>query len=114
VKQFLVANDERATNLIFRNLHNTARVAKNSVSNQVVGLLSQPGAMFEHVAHLVRGIKGREVLETGNLDAGLVWAGLSQALIHDTPSVAELIARIVTEAESVIADRLQRLVTHSR
>lgn len=110
VKRFLVANDERATHLIFRNLHNTARVAKNSVSNQVVQLLSQPGAAFEDVAHLVRGIKGREVLETGNLDAGLVWAGLSQALIHDTPSVADLVARIVADAESTIVDRLQRLI----
>jgi NAD(P)H-dependent flavin oxidoreductase YrpB (nitropropane dioxygenase family) len=110
VKQFLVANDERATRLIFRNLHNTARVAKNSVSDIVVNLLSQPGAVFEDVAQLVRGIKGRELLETGNLDAGLVWAGIAQGLIHDSPSVAELIERIVEEAESIIVGRLHRLV----
>jgi NAD(P)H-dependent flavin oxidoreductase YrpB (nitropropane dioxygenase family) len=36
VKQQIVANDERATDLIFRTLHNTARVAKNAVSQEVV------------------------------------------------------------------------------
>ncbi|MFC4312592.1 NAD(P)H-dependent flavin oxidoreductase [Steroidobacter flavus] len=102
VKQFLVDNDERGTNLIFRKLHNTARVGKNSVSDEVVRRLSQPDATFEDVAPLVRGARGRELLETGNLDAGLVWAGQSQGLIQDVPTVAELVARIVRDARSII------------
>jgi len=110
VKQFLVQNDERSTNLIFRKLRNTARVAKNSVSDRVVEILSRPDAKFEDVADLVRGVKGREVLETGNLDAGLVWAGQSQGLIRDIPSVAELIDRIISEATELIRHRLPGLV----
>jgi NADH:quinone reductase (non-electrogenic) len=110
VKQLLVANDERGTNLIFRKLHNTARVGKNSVSDKVVELLSAPDATFQDVAHLVRGIQGRELLETGNLDAGLVWAGQVQGLIHDIPSCAELIERIMTEAEAIITGRLAKFV----
>ena len=38
VKQFLVENDERATNLIFRSLRNTGRVSKNNVSDEVVDI----------------------------------------------------------------------------
>jgi len=110
VKQLIVQNDERGTNLIFRKLHNTARVGKNSVSDKVVELLSVPDATFQDVAHLVRGIQGRELLETGNLDAGLVWAGQVQGLIHDIPTCAELISRIMTEAEEIISGRLQSLV----
>ncbi len=110
VKEFLVANDERATNLIFRKLHNTARVAKNSVSDQVVEILSKPDAKFEDVAHLVRGAKGRELLETGDLDKGLVWAGQSQGLVHDIPTVAELIERLVREATAIITRRLNPMV----
>jgi NADH:quinone reductase (non-electrogenic) len=106
VKQLLVDNDERGTNLIFRKLHNTARVGKNTVSEQVVEILSRPNAVFEDVAHLVGGAKGRELLETGRLDAGLVWAGQVQGLIHDIPTVGDLIARIVREAESIIQGRL--------
>jgi nitronate monooxygenase len=109
-KRLLVNNDERGTNLIFRKLHNTARVGKNSVSDQVVAILSAPDAKFEDVAHLVRGAQGRELLETGNLDAGLIWAGQIQGLIHDIPTCAELIGRIMREAEAVIHNRLDRYI----
>lgn len=110
VKRYLVANDERGTNLIFRKLHNTARVGKNSVSDEVVRILRDPDATFADVAPLVRGARGRELLETGNLDAGLVWASQSQGLIHDIPSVAELIERIVGDATRIIERDLRALV----
>jgi NADH:quinone reductase (non-electrogenic) len=106
VKQLLVDNDERGTNLIFRSLRNTARVGKNSVSDQVVEILRRPDAKFEDVAHLVRGAQGRVLLENGDLDAGLVWAGQVQGLIHDIPTVAELIDRIMREALDIIERRL--------
>ncbi len=106
VKKLLLENDERSTNLIFRKLHNTARVGKNPVSDQVVEILAHPDAKFEDVAHLVRGAQGRELLETGNLNAGLVWAGQVQGLIRDIPTVAELISRIVSEARDIINTRL--------
>jgi NAD(P)H-dependent flavin oxidoreductase YrpB (nitropropane dioxygenase family) len=106
VKQLLVDNDERGTNLIFRSLRNTARVGRNGISDQVVEILKRPDAKFEDVAHLVRGAQGRVLLETGDLDAGLVWAGQVQGLIHDIPTVAELIQRIVREAMDIISSRL--------
>ncbi|GFE90706.1 NAD(P)H-dependent flavin oxidoreductase [Steroidobacter agaridevorans] len=105
-KQILVENDERGTNLIFRSLKNTARVGKNSVSNQVVDILKRPDAKFEDVQHLVRGAQGRVLLETGDLDAGLYWAGQVQGLIHDIPTVAELMDRIMREALEIIERRL--------
>jgi NADH:quinone reductase (non-electrogenic) len=110
VKEFLVQNDERATNLIFRKLHNTARVAKNSVSDRVVEILSKPDAKFEDVAHLVRGAQGRELLESGDLDKGLVWAGQAQGLVHDIPTVAELIERLMREATAIINRQLAEMV----
>jgi len=110
VKQLLVDNDERGTNLIFRSLRNTARVGKNSVSDKVVELLKAQGAKFEDVSHLVRGAQGRVLLETGDLDAGLVWAGQVQGLIHDIPTVAELMERIVREATDILRSRLPRVL----
>ena len=108
VKRLLVANDERATNLIFRKFHNTGRVTRNSVSDKVVELSAREGAVFEDIAHLVRGVHGRQALETGDLDAGLIWAGQVQGLIHDIPTVADLIERIMREAREIIDDRLAR------
>ncbi|EJU09395.1 2-nitropropane dioxygenase [Sphingomonas sp. LH128] len=110
VKRFIVDNDERGTNLIFRKFHNTGRVAKNSVSDQVVEISARDGAVFEDIRPLVSGAKGRTALETGDLDAGLVWAGQVQGLIHDIPTCAELVGRIVRDAEGIIVSRLAGMV----
>jgi nitronate monooxygenase len=106
IKQFLVDNDERATNLIFRRFHNTGRVARNSVSDMVVEISARPEAVFEDIRPLVSGAKGRVALETGDLDAGLIWAGQVQGLIRDVPTCRELIDRIMREAEEIIGRRL--------
>ena len=111
IKQLLVSNDERATNLIFRTFHNTGRVAKNSVSDRVVALGGEPGAVFEDVRPLVSGAQGRTALETGDVDAGLIWAGQVQGLIHDIPTCQQLIDRIMHDAETVIRGRLTGFLT---
>jgi NAD(P)H-dependent flavin oxidoreductase YrpB (nitropropane dioxygenase family) len=106
VKEQIVANDERSTDLIFRTLHNTARVARNAVSREVVEIERKGGATIEDVAHLVAGKRGRVVYEEGDPDHGIWSAGMVQGLIHDIPSCAELVARIVSEAEAIIRQRL--------
>lgn len=109
VKAALVAADELNTNLIFRQLNNTARVVKNAVSDQVVEILAG-GGDFDSVRELVAGRRGRTVYETGDLDAGIWWAGLAQALIDDVPTCQELIDRMVAGADAVIRDRLVGLL----
>lgn len=106
VKQFLVDNGECDTQLIFRGLKNTGRVARNSVSEQVVEIGQRPDSTFEDVRPLVSGARGKLALESGEIDAGLIWAGQVQGLIRDIPTCAELIGRIMEEAEEIIAARL--------
>ncbi|MET0179400.1 MAG: nitronate monooxygenase family protein [Novosphingobium sp.] len=106
VKQKYVENDERGTYLIFRSFHNTARVGKSEVSEEVVRRLSLPDAKFEDVRELVSGVKGKEVLETGDLTRGVFWAGMVQGLINDIPTCEELVSRIVREAEEIVSGRL--------
>lgn len=106
IKQFLVDNDERSTNLIFRSLRNTGRVSKNPVSDQVVDILKDPSATFNDVAHLVKGADGRTALETGDISAGLIWAGQIQGLIHDIPTCQELLDTMVGQALEIINQRL--------
>lgn len=109
VKARLVDASELDTELIFRTLGNTSRVATNSVSREVVQILADGGA-FEDVRELVAGARGRRVFEEGDLEAGIWTTGTSQGLIHDVPRVGELIPRIVAEAESIIRDRLLAFV----
>ena len=106
VKAKYIENDERGTNVIFRKFHNTARVGKNEVSDEVVRLSANPDAVFEDIRHLVAGAAGREVLETGDLSKGIFWAGMVQGLIHDIPTCQELIDRIIADAEAIVKGRL--------
>ena len=111
VKQKYVENDERGSFLIFRNFHNTARVGKSEVSEEVVRRLARPEATFDDVRELVSGAKGKEVLDTGDLSRGVFWAGMVQGLIHDIPTCQELVSRIVRDAEEIVNGRLGAMVT---
>lgn len=109
-KERMVANDERQTDLIFRTLHNTARVMKNKVSEEVVAIERAGNAKFEDVQHLVAGKRGVAAMERGDTDDGIWSAGMVQGLINDVPTVKELVDRIVAEAEEIIEARLQSMV----
>jgi nitronate monooxygenase len=112
VKEAIVAGAERGTELIFRTLHNTARVASNTVSREVVEILAR-GRQFEDVKDLVAGVRGRRVFDEGDLDAGIWTVGTVMGLVDDIPSCGELVSRIVGEAEELITGRLSGLVTPS-
>ena len=99
IKQALVAATERDTNLMFRTMHNTARVFKNAISNEVVAM-EKRGAKFEEVRHLVAGARGKVALREGKVEDGVVSAGMVIGLIKDVPSCAELIERIVADCRA--------------
>ncbi|MET0984974.1 MAG: nitronate monooxygenase family protein [Steroidobacteraceae bacterium] len=104
IKKAIAAGTERDTQLIFRTLHNTARVFKNEISQQVVGFeRREGGCKFEEIHHLVAGARGRAALQTGDVNGGLVWASMAAGLIDDIPTCAELIARIVRECRERLA-----------
>ncbi|MFF5103428.1 NAD(P)H-dependent flavin oxidoreductase [Streptomyces sp. NPDC000134] len=105
VKERIVAHTELDTELIFRPLRNTARVASNSVSREVVGVLAD-GGDFTDVRELVAGRRGRKVFEDGDLDAGIWSVGMAQGLIDDIPTVHEVVQRVVTQAETLITEHL--------
>ena len=107
VKEKMTEADELSTNLMFRTMHNTARVFKNSVSDQVVEIESTGNATFEDVKDLVAGQRGRVVFEEGDLEHGIWSAGISVARVKDVPTCKEMGSRLVSEAEEIIDGRLQ-------
>lgn len=104
-KQAMVDADERATDIIFRTYKNSARVARNAISQEVIRL-EREGRPFEDVAHLVKGARGLEGLNNGDTDHGVWTAGPVVGLIKDIPSVGDLIETIIEEAEAIIRNRL--------
>lgn len=107
VKEKMTEADELSTNLMFRTMHNTARVFKNSISDQVVEIESTGSATFEDVKDLVAGQRGRVVFEEGDLEHGIWSAGISVARVKDVPTCKEMVARLISEAEEIIDGRLQ-------
>lgn len=105
IKDAIVSATELDTELIFRQLRNTSRVASNSVSRQTVEVLANGGA-FKDVKELVAGARGRQVYTDGDPEHGVWTVGVVQGLIHDVPGCSELVARIIQEAEDLIDSRL--------
>ena len=112
VKQQIVANSERDTLMVFREFHNSARVARNAVSMEIAERSRRAGATFADVAELASGVRGRSrVLAGGDIDDGLWWASQAQGLIDSIGTCQDVVNEIIAEAEDVIARRLVSLVT---
>ncbi|MDQ0691361.1 nitronate monooxygenase family protein [Arthrobacter sp. W4I7] len=111
VKKQIVANNERDTLIVFREFHNSARVARNSISEQIAEISKQPGATFADIAHLASGARGRDaVLARGEMEEGMWWASQSQGLINDIDSVSNVVNTIMRDALAVITTRLASTV----
>ncbi|MFZ5697665.1 MAG: NAD(P)H-dependent flavin oxidoreductase [Pseudomonadota bacterium] len=111
IKQALVNSSELDTALIYRTLKNTARVHKNSVAKKVLEIEARPGETnFDDIKDLVTGVKGKELLKTGDLEYGVWTAGQVQGLIDDVPSCQELIDRLMRDCEATILQRLVGMI----
>lgn len=114
VKRQIVANTERDTNLVFRKFRNTARVAKNAISDRIREIEQEPDSSFEDIAELASGARGREaVLAQGRMDDGMWWAGQSQALINGVLTCERVVDDIIGEAEELIGHRMPALATRT-
>jgi NAD(P)H-dependent flavin oxidoreductase YrpB (nitropropane dioxygenase family) len=110
VKQALVSASELDTRLIMRPLRNTERVLNNAA---VEKLLEKEKALgpkleFSDIAEELVGVYPR-VMQKGELDAGGWSCGMVAGLVHDIPTVKELIERIMREADELIHQRLASL-----
>jgi NAD(P)H-dependent flavin oxidoreductase YrpB (nitropropane dioxygenase family) len=111
VKERMVQATENDTELIMRQLRNSWRVAANSVSREVNERLRE-GADFPAVRELVVGTRGRTVFESGDVEAGVWSCGQVQGLIHDVPTVAQLVERIVADATAALSRQSARAGVH--
>jgi nitronate monooxygenase len=110
VKRQIVDNTERDTVLVGRSLRNTARVARNAIAEQVAEIQRDPTKTFSDVRELMAGVRGREnVLRDGDLDGGIWTTGQSQALIHDSPTCADLVRNIMAQADAILAQRFAKI-----
>lgn len=108
IKQAYVDADEKQTQIVFRTLHNTARVFKNDISVAVVKAEGE-GCIFADIQHLVAGVRGAQALDKGDPQDGMLWASQAVGLIRDIPSCEQLISRMMRECNDSLAASLARI-----
>ena len=111
VKAAIVAASELDTRLVMRPLRNTERVLTNAGVEALLAIEREKGARTEigDIRQFLGGVYPK-VMVDGEMDAGAWSCGMVAGLIHDVPSVAELIERIMREAEGIVSQRLARLL----
>ena len=111
VKQAIVDATELDTRLVMRQLRNTERVLNNAGVRRLLEIEREKGDqltindIFEQVAGIYPRVMTEGLVETGAWSCGMV-AGL----VHDVPTVKELIDRIMAEAESLVRKRLEGML----
>ena len=109
VKAAIVAASELDTRLVMRPLRNTERVLTNEAVERLLAKEKALGAdlKFEDILPEVAGVYPK-IMQEGAMDAGAWSCGMVAGLIHDVPTVKDLIDRIMAEAHGIINERLTR------
>jgi len=107
VKQAILCATELDTRIIMRPLRNTERVLVNAGVERLIEKERRLGQSisFEDIVPEVAGVYPR-VMRDGDMDAGAWSCGMVVGLIHDVPTVQELLDRVMAEAEVIIRARL--------
>jgi nitronate monooxygenase len=108
----LVKASELDTRLVMRPLRNTERVLNNKAVGQILEMERVKGkdVKFEDIIAQVGGVYTK-IMKEGDMDAGAFSCGMVAGLIHDIPTVKELIDRIMREADEIISRRLKGMLT---
>lgn len=107
VKKAIVAASELDTRLVMRGLRNTERVLNNAGVKRLLEIEHEKGDALT-IADVFAQVAGiyPKVMRDGDVEAGAWSCGMVAGLIHDIPSVKELIDRIMSQADSLINQRL--------
>lgn len=110
VKDAIVAASELDTRLVMRPLRNTERVLNNKATERVLAMEKEKGAdlQFEDILPDVAGVYPKVMMD-GDMDIGVWSCGMVAGLINDIPTCKELIDRIMSDADALIAQRLKGL-----
>jgi nitronate monooxygenase len=106
-KEYLVKAAETDTVYVMKSINNPSRLAKNALAAKVIEMENRRATLEEMLPIISR--QGPAVVDSGSIDEGLVSLGQCVGLIHDIPTVKELIDRIVEEAVEV-RQRLDKII----
>jgi nitronate monooxygenase len=110
VKQRMLAADLRGTVMVGRSAGDSSRVLRNKMVEEVLELERNGARRYEELFPLIGAERWMDASGRGDADDGAYPAGMVVGLIDDLPSVAEVVNRIVSQAEQIISGRLSRMI----
>ena len=110
VKQRMLAATERDTVMVGRSIRDSSRVLRNRLAEEVLALEKSGHATHDEVLPMIRAERWLDADARGDVEDGAFPAGMTVGIIHDLPTVAAVIERIVEDAERIITQRLARFV----
>ena len=100
VRKTFVDAKETDTILIQRSINNPVRAIKNNASLKVQEM-EQRGTTLEELLPIIDGARGRNAMATGDIDEGIISCGQVVGLLHDVPSVQEVVDSIINGAMAI-------------
>jgi len=100
MKEWMVEAKENDTMLIQHSIRNTARVMKNPPAEKTLEMENN-GATLEELIPVISGLKEKELMETGNMEAGIIHCGQVVGVIDQVKSIKEIIDDMVNGAQEV-------------
>ncbi len=108
LKEWFVELKETDTMLFHRTINNNERVVRTEYTQKILEM-EEKGAKLEEILPLISGETVRNAYETGEVRNAVITAGQVVGLIHDIPSVKQVIDGIIGEAQEIV-QRLRKLV----
>jgi len=105
-KKAFVEATETATMMAQKSIGDPIRVLRNETAEKVVEM-EQQGATLEDLIPLIAGAASREAMSKGDVQHGMMSCGQVVGLVHDIPTVKEVVDSIINGAKEIL-DRLCR------
>lgn len=105
IKNWMHEIQEQDTILIQKSIMNASRVVRNEHTEKILEMENK-GATLEELLPMISGERGVNAYETGDPSDANITVGQGIGLIHDTPTVKEVIDEMVNGAKEIM-QRLQ-------
>ncbi|MCR8656471.1 NAD(P)H-dependent flavin oxidoreductase [Paenibacillus endoradicis] len=99
-KEAIIKSSEVDTSVIKRSIHSPARVLRSDYTDNILAI-EKASPTYEDLKNYISGEANKRWIHEGKAEAGFGWAGQVIGMINDIPTVADLVERMVKEAEQV-------------
>lgn len=101
IKEWLLQLSEADTMMISRSINNANRVVRTDFTQKILEMEGRK-ATLEELLPFISGLRQKEAYTSGDVNSATISLGQAVGLIHDIPSVQEIIDGIIDGAELII------------